>query len=1245
MSQAPTYVETWPTKKNKLNQPYLRQLPFPSKAKAACLTKTNLGKTARIYMRSEKWSIVGRQVLFLRKDNMFKNQTGKFAVPKKVYHKLLLIMRLTTVLMITCFLQVSGSTYGQYITLSQKNVALESVLKEIRRQSGYDFYYDGKSISKDVKTSIDVVNVDIHKALNDALKGTNLTYHVDGKTILLKAALNRIQSDSFVLRGKVLDDQGNPLAGVTVSLKAKARQTMTDQDGNFSIRVDSPDDIVVFTSVGAETTELIVGTQRTITVVLKQKNNALQEITINTGFQRIGKQKMTGATVTVRSADFEKRYTPNILDNLEGQVPGMVTYRGATTIRGISTINASRNPLIVLDGLPIEGSIADINPYDVDNITVLKDAAAAAIYGARAANGVIVISTKKAIGKGTSVSFSTDVTVADKPNIGYNLLSPAQQVTAEAEVYDYVFANSGGLYPTRAAAVTATTTSITNGNPISPVYFAYYQFAKGDISQDQLNDRLNDFKLNDFRSQYKDRALRKNLLQQYNLSVRSSGEKFQSSLVLNYKNSNTGIINAFNRQLNLFYKGTYEVAPWLDVNYGVNSVLGSVQSSNSLFATSSGNVPSYQPLLDASGNKVFYTTSEYNSYNTSTATQPISSLLFNHLEELGKDVKKTSQQNTRYYVNMNAKVATGLTLTPQFQYENNDFATSAYSEADSYTMRYLKSVYTTLLPANGGKLASNNTRGDYWTARGQAEYQRSFGRHAIDAIAGTEFRQTRIKGVAGLLLGYDDQLQSHATSSVSFPALNNYRNTTAFKPGFNTSSLYGRFFNNAIGIVPETTHRFNSNYANATYTYDNRYNLFGSYRVDYADVFGLDEEFRGKPLWSAGASWNLQRESFLSSLNWLDLLKLRTTYGITGNIVQGVSSILTANSTLFNPVTSQPMSVVTNAANPELRWEKTATLNLGADFALFAGRLNGSLDWYHKKSSDVLVTQRLDPSEGFTSQIINNGDLLNNGIELVLQYQLVKPTITDGLGWSTGLVLSRNNNKIVYIDEVATTPLALAQGGYKKDYPVNSLYSYQYKGLSDLGQPQWLKADGNLSSIALTSNDMEAMVYSGTTDPKINVNLTNEWHYKGFGLYLLAVYYGGHSLRALVPEIVSGVPYGSMPAYLADSWTPDNTNTIVPGTGRYSPGVYPGTTAPPNGQLTYSDSFVREGDFIKIRSAVLSYQLPERLTSKLSSKGIGLRMQLNNPKALWTKSRLDLDPETGGARIPTSYVFGLNVNL
>jgi hypothetical protein len=181
--------------------------------------------------------------------------------------------------------------------------------------------------------------------------------------------------------------------------------------------------------------------------------------------------------------------------------------------------------------------------------------------------------------------------------------------------------------------------------------------------------------------------------------------------------------------------------------------------------------------------------------------------------------------------------------------------------------------------------------------------------------------------------------------------------------------------------------------------------------------------------------------------------------------------------------------------------------------------------------------------------------------------------------------------------------------------------------------------------VALTGNDMSAVVYSGGRDPKINMALTNDLHYKGFSLNMLAVYYGGQYFRGVVPGVYSGAPYASMPAYLADSWTPGKTNTIIPGFGQYAPSTYPGSSAVPANHLTYSDAFVSAGDFIKIRYIALGYQLPDQWINKLGARNVSLRFQLNNPKALWTKNDVNIDPETGGARTRTSYVFGLNINL
>ncbi|MES2277372.1 MAG: SusC/RagA family TonB-linked outer membrane protein [Bacteroidota bacterium] len=1185
-------------------------------------------------------------------------------------------MRLTTFLLIATLMQVSANGLAQKISLSRSNTSLKSILKELRLQSGYDFVYEEKLLQQAKPVDIQVKGAAIEDVLQLIFSKQTLSYTIQEKTVVITQkktsvsepsakplimgrAANDVIPEQVVIpvvdidiHGKVFDEKGDPMPGVTVTVRGTTRVTSTNKDGEFFIKTQNPADVLVFTSIGMQTLEVNLDNRKELTVTLKTSATVLNEVKINTGYQTFRKEQMTGSAVTVGSAELEQRYQPNIINNLEGRVPGLVNYNGATTIRGVSTINASRTPLYVVDGLPIDGPVANINPYDVESVTVLKDAAAAAIYGARAANGVIVITTKKAKDHRTTVEVNSNVTITNKADISYNLLTPAQQVDLESSYYNY-------YYKSVAGAANLTATNITNGNPITPVQYAYYQLNQGKITQSDLDVQLASFKQNDFRKQFSDNALLKNILQQYDLAIRTDGNKFNSSLVIDYKNSNSGIINAYNRQLNVFYKGGYQMAKWLDVNFGVNTILGQTKSSNSGFATSGTNVSPYLQLLDANGNRAYYTTNDYNMYNTTVASMPQYSMLVNHLDELGLDARKANQQNGRYFVNLNARIIPGLIFTPQFQYENTVSNSSAYSEQQSYVMRYLDNIYykvpqattpityANLLPLNGGKLATSNNTGNSWTARGQLNYKKQFGKSNIDIIGGTEYRQIENKGTNGLLLGYDDQLQNQSTTTVNFPALFAYATTTTFKPGFNTTGLYNTYFNSQIGLNPETVHRYNSGYANATYVYDNKYAAFASYRVDYADVFGLDKKFRGKPLWSSGLAWNVSNESFMKDINWVDFLKLRVSYGVTGNIATGVNSFLTANSTLpANSVTNAPVSVVTSAANPALRWEKSTTPNVGIDFTLFNNRLSGSLDWYRKTSTDLLFTTRIDPSEGFTSQIINNGGLVNNGIELMLNYSWLKPASKDGLAWSSMLSLSHNKNRITYVDAVAVLPAQLVGGGYKVGYPVNSLFSYQYKGLNTVGQPQWLKADGTLTTVALSGSDLAAVAYSGGTDPVNVIALTNTVYYKGFSLNVLAVYYGGQYLRANAPDVYgSGASYGSMPAYLLNSWTPGNTTTNIPGFGQYAPGTYAGTAVVPSSYLSNSDAFVRPADFIKIRSVVLGYQLPQLWTGKLGAKSVRLTFQLNNPKALWLKNKIDVDPETGGQSLPASYVFGLNFNL
>lgn len=1167
-------------------------------------------------------------------------------------------MRLTTVILIASLMQVSASTFGQRITLNQHSIPLESALKEIRKQSGFDIYYDSKTISKDQKISISIKNAPIEEALKTILGGLNLTYKIDGKHIAIK----KIEEPSIIdnllnkfnlidIRGRVVDNEGKPLPGATIRVVGTNNITSSNANGEFILKDVAADAMLDVMFMGFTTKRLPAGSN-VGTIALEVSNNRLQEVVVNTGFQTIQKEKVTGATVTVTAQELEKRYTPNILNNLEGRVPGLVNYRGTTTIRGVGTFNnGARSPLYVVDGLPIDGSVANINPYDVETITVLKDAAATAIYGVRASNGVIVITTKKAGQFGTTIEFATDVTLTDKTDYDkFNLLTAAQQVDVENAYTTWLFTN-----PTSGPAnITTYNNQLNQGLPVTPIVYLNLRLAQNLIPKSQVDAALAEYRQNDFRKEFTEKALRNQLLQQYNFAVRTGSDKFQSSLILNYKTDNNAIANAYDRQLNIFYKGTYIPLKWATIDFGINTVLGKTRNSNSNFATSPLNVPSYLRLEDGTGNRQYYTTADYNQYNTvnSSTIPQLQSMLVNHLDELEKDIRNTRQNFGRYFINLKANIIDGLTFSPQFQYENNSSTVRAYSESDSYAMRYLRNSFTTragtapnytytYLTPQGGRLATTQQNVDAWTARGQLDYIKQFKKHEINALAGTEFRESLTKGSRGLLLGYDDQLQSQSMNTVNFAALSATSNSTFFKPGLNPSNVYSTNIGNLLGIVQETRSRSNSVYANATYTYDSKYNVFGSFRKDYADVFGLDKKFRGRPLWSTGISWNAHNEDFIKSQPWINFLKLRATYGITGNIAPGLTSLLVANSAVpANAATQLPVSEIQSAANPQLRWEKTATTNIGVDFTLFQGRMSGALDWYRKKGSDILAATRIDPSEGFLSQIINNGDVLNNGIELNLQYQWFRPLKASDFGWSSNLVLSKNKNRVTYVDQTANTPQLLAEGGLKAGYPVQSLFSFRHGGLNSVGATQFYKADGTLTTGLLTAGDVSAIVFSGGLDPKINVTLINEFSYKGFSLNILGVYYGGHFQRALQPTFVSGSSYGSLPSYVLDAWTPTNTDTYIPGYGQYAP---TGAVSPV--QMNNSDVFVRPSDFIKIRSVGLGYKLPREVAGKLGGRNVSLRFQLNNPKAVWIKNKVGIDPETGAAPVLTSYVFGLNFNL
>lgn len=1210
---------------------------------------------------------------------MYKIYTKKLFVPFWYAPKIMLIMRLTTVLLIATILQVSAAGFAQKIYLSRTNAPLKTIIKELRGQSGYDFLYTDDLLAKAKPVNIKAVNMDFQDVLKHIFKNQPLTYSVNSKTIVISEKENTFMDKiinyfrAIDVTGKVVDEKGAPMVGATVKVKGNPKTTTTDQNGSFVLTDVEENAVLEITYVGFKTVSINAATSLGI-IRMEMAEAGLQEVEIvNTGYQTIQQTKMTGSVTTIGAEEISKRNSTNILQNLEGVVPGLVQTRLRTTIRGLSSIaNDMRGILYVVDGLPIEGNIQQINPYDIESVSALKDAAAAAIYGARASNGVIVITTKKAKEVGRTVlEASSNITVTEKPDYSYRQwMTPSQQVDYEGNYYRWFF-NGGG----QGGPVYADPANFFENNYIktsafvTPVGYGFYQLKRGQINQAQLDARLSDLKTNDFLKQYRDNAIQTGLTQQYNLALRTNNGKSQNSLVVNYtifnnggNNNTTGgvetgnslaLINAYTKSLNLFYKGSYSVGKWLELDYGVNSVIGKIRTHNSEFANNPANVPAYLKLLNEDGSRNSYYTNRFNGYNPINAvnSSALASFRFNHLDELERDYNENSTINTRYYLNLNIKPIQGLTINPMFQVEDGRNTSRTYSDPSSYTMRIIQNAYTintgtaanpvysNLLPA-GGKLGTYQNKSTNYTARAQANYTKDFGKHSVIALAGSEFRQTTLfAGLRGILLGYDDQYQTQATNQVNFGNLYNMATGTLWDPGYALRQYHFQQISSNEILPRETQRRFASGYANVTYTYASKYSVFGSARKDYANVYGSDEKYRGRPLWSAGGAWVASSEEFLKPVNFINYLKMRGSYGLTGN-TKDVTAYLAAT-TVLNPVTQVPGANILNPPNPQLRWEKTATINLGIDFNLLSNRLRGTFDWYRRSGTDLFALKRLDPSEGFTEMTINNADMINKGVELSLAYDWSKASRSGDFAWSSNITGSINNNKITSVDELTGNPNVLAQGNsFKVGYPVASIFAFRFAGLNNLGQAQFYNAVGQPSIANFGPNDANAIAYMGSEDPRYNLSFNNDFSFKGFTLSVFAIYQGGNYFRARqVPTPLPGPGYVQMPSYLLNSWTPTNTNTDIPGSGQYY-------QASLNNHYQYSDNLVRPADFFKIRNIVLGYDIPRELAAKIMASNVRFRFQINNPNITWYKQKdIRIDAETNAARIPTSFVFGLNANF
>jgi TonB-linked SusC/RagA family outer membrane protein len=1148
--------------------------------------------------------------------------------------KTILVMKLIAILLTVACLQVSAEGFSQQITLSKNNASLKSVLQDIRKQSGYQLLYNTDLIQKAKPVSINVHNSGIEEALKQSLKGQAFTYEITDKIILIKpvtAAGSELNMHWKVLkqiRGKVITADGHPLPGVVITEKGTTNKTATNGEGEFELRNAADDAVLVFSYIGYQSQEIATkGATGPLNVTLIESDNKLSEVNIvvSTGYQNLPKERATGSFsfVDQKKLGITNLASTDFAKGLEGLVPGLlVGPTGTMQIRGASSLRpTTREVLIVVDGFPIESGNFTVNPNDIESISVLKDAAAASIWGVRASNGVVVIKTKSGMANdGKAVfNFTSNLSVANKPDFSFQrLASSADYIDAEVESIGKGWINFNNADKT----------------PYSLVAGLFYQKSKGLLTDDQVNSGLAQLKqYNSLNEQ--DLFYRRAVQRQLNLSVRGGTEKYQFAISSLYTNELTNLVGKNNDNLILNFKNSLQVLPRVVLSLGINSTYAKSNGSNIGYDYDSARP--YNRILDENGNYVSRTSRVPDHMKQSFYNNGYLNWDDNALQNMQNTTTKKNTFASRINLGADYEIIKGLNFSSQFQMElrytndENLQGIGAYYPrlmANTWRVSTTPGTFVNKFPI-GPVFDKGKENQNSWTFRNVANLNRQFGKdHAISAIAGMELRKIGLTSNTERYYNYNSKaLTSDNIDLASF--------------GINQPNAFGDYGTYTWSPnFKDTDRRFFSLFANAAYTYKNRYTVSGSIRTDESNLFGTDPKYRYRPLWSAGASWNMTNEDFMRSVSFLDKLIVRATYGVNGNI--GNSSPYPIAQTGKNFNTQENMLTFSNPENQALRPEKTASTNFGIDFAVLNHRVSGSVDLYKKKSYDLLASSILDPTTGFVSAEKNTASMTNHGIELNLNARILEGDVRLDADFNFGY----NKNKVTDVLTPNKTASAYADAiGQIAGLPLSYLHSYKWAGLSSKGEPQIYNADGSIRSwSAARITDINALAYVGTMDPPVYGGMMVNLGYKGFTFTPQFTFKMGHVMRMSTTktDLTAGVTYD-----IANRWKNpgDELHTNIPT-------LYSKSTidAKWNDYYRKSDVWNDDASFVRLRSLSLSYQMPKKFLFNVFTAA-SLTAQANNVW-LWAANKQGLDPDyvnllTGSIGFPPvkNYVFSLNLNF
>lgn len=1166
----------------------------------------------------------------------------------------------------TAFAQVKDK-----ISLSASGERASTVLRKVEKLSGIKIQYNDEDI--DFKVSINAKNQKPLTIVRQIVKNQEITVQESNGFIVLIKNSNlpkEYTEDPKRIYGIVLDEHGEPVVGAIIRNRNGKTNTVTDIEGRFLIPSDADRTTLNISYIGMKPATWSGGRGDLALVVMRDEGHSLQEVVV-TGYQQLDRRNLTSSVISKDMSEIEIAGVSDLSKMLEGKIPDLVTMTGSGEInatskirvRGTSTLVGNREPLWVVDGIiltdPVElssdvlndpdyvnrigNAIAGINPQDIKRVDVLKDAAATALYGTRAANGVIVITTKSGREGKPVVSYSAQLTFRKRPYYSdkkINLMNSADRIRFSQDLVDQHY-----IYP--------------SGMPKVGYESALSDLYSGQISQSEFENKVR--QMQTMNTDWFDILCHNSLSHDHNVSITGGSDKVRYYTSVGYTNQDDVIKNTTNRRYTAMAKIDMNLSNKLKLEMNVNGYLNKRQYSRSELnpIDYAYNTSRAIPAYNADGSYAFY-------QKAYTATNVGSGYLgYNILNELDNSYTQqnvnsvTATANLRYQMNDDFFVNGVFSTNVQNSEIENWWGEKSFHAATLRGCEYEEAPASTSLMPYGGELSMQKYNNVGWTSRVQGNYNKFFGpamQHNINVALGFEASSSHYTGNNLTQRGYyKDRGRSFASNIPS------------------SFSSYWSWVRSNVPSITDSKNNMVSAYATLSYSYGSYFTLNANGRYDGSNKFGSRSNEKLLPIWSVSGNANLL-DIFKIGWDKMSVLTLKASYGEQGNMLDSQTSELVIRKGSMDGYYNELISTAYAFANPELRWEKTHSTNIGLETSLFDNRLQFEAEYYYKNTTDAFLSKTIADINGFETYVVNSGTIVNKGFNFTVTATPVK---TKDFYWIFSGNVSKVYNKVRTAPGADTYQLSnfLNGSAVVEGQPIGTFYSYRFVGINPVdGGPiidDWEDRQVELAHASEYDTYTKVLVASGRREPDVTGSISNTFTYKQWRLGTTFLYSFGAKTRLFrLFDGINSSAYSSesnVSRDLLNRWKVpgDEQHTNIPavmGTNNPAYSMYTnhwstlsswtGAHIGDNAWTMYDYSTARvvSADYLKLSSLSLTYEFNQHQLSRLKLERLAITLSGYNLKTWAAKELRGQTPTQGGfsevqLSDTPSWTLSLNINF